>query len=225
MEFLATPRPGDTLYLLGDLFDFWFEDGRPPPPRHARVLRAIGQATARGVAVAFMGGNHDYWARTARRPGYFEAALGVRLLRDPTPVLHQGQRLLLTHGDALGGPRGAYRRARQVLRHPASIAAFRRLPRRVALGLAARTSAASRRRHDPALSARDAKRLRDAALATLAAGAYDAVVAGHVHAPEITHSPAGVYLNLGDWIEHRTYGRLVDGRLSLETFVPGLGSG
>lgn len=217
-EFLIQPGAGDVLYLLGDLFDFWFDFGGPPPARHGPVLRAIGSAVARGAAVWFMGGNHDHWARAGRRPGWLETALGVRLLPDPAVVEHQGLRLLLTHGDALGGARGGYRVVRGVLHHPIAIGAFRQLPRRLGLWLARHTSRASRRRHDATLQAHDAALLRLAALSTLVDGPYDAVVAGHVHAPELLEAPQGLYLNLGDWIEHRTYGRLAGGRLSLDTF-------
>ncbi|HUP01670.1 MAG TPA: UDP-2,3-diacylglucosamine diphosphatase [Gemmatimonadota bacterium] len=220
VAFLDALPSGDALYLLGDLFDFWFDFGAPPPPAYGPVLRALERATRRGVRIAFMGGNHDFWARTLRRPGYLEREIGLALIGDPCPVTLQGMRLFLTHGDALGGSEGAYRFVRGVLRSPAAIRAFRILPQRLGYWLAARTSAVSRERHDEAARVRHRDALRAQALATLAAGGWDAVIAGHVHHPERIVTENGVYLNLGDWIEHRTYGRLCEGRLTLETFEP-----
>lgn len=217
--------PADArLYLLGDIFDFWFEDGGLPPPRYGAVLRALGRVTARGARVAFLGGNHDYWARTSGQPGYLEQALGITLVSDPFPVTHQGMRLLLTHGDALGGAQGGYRIVRGVLRNRLAIAAFRRLPRALRFGLAARTSATSRTRHTGPAQARYREALREAARAVLATGVCDAVIAGHIHTPERAELSGGIYCNLGDWITHRTFARLDGGALTLETFQPSHGS-
>jgi len=217
VDFLDRLEPHSTLYLLGDVFDFWF-DYDEPPRRHGPVLRALQRARGRSVELAFMGGNHDYWVRAGRGPGWLERALGVEILEDPHLVRHDGLSLLLTHGDALGGAHGAYRWVRAILRHPVSIAAFRLLPARVGHWLADRTSAESRDRHEEADLLRHRDTLRAAAARELARGEVDAVVAGHVHWPERSALDGGVYLNLGDWTVHRTYGRLVDGRLSLERF-------
>jgi UDP-2,3-diacylglucosamine hydrolase len=165
-----------------------------------------------------MGGNHDYWVRAGRGPGWLERVLGVRVLDDPHLTRHDGLAILLTHGDALGGAVGGYRAVRAVLRNPVSIFAFRLLPARVGHWLADRTSATSRDSHDEADRARHRDRLRAAAVRELARADVDAVVAGHVHVPERSELPGGVYLNLGDWTVHRTYGRLVDGVFSLERF-------
>ena len=208
---------GSMLYLLGDVFDFWF-DYAEPPRKHGPVLRALQRARSRDVAVAFMGGNHDYWVRAGRGTGWLERELGIRVLDDPHLAHHDGLALLLTHGDALGGARGGYRAVRAVLRNPVAIFAFRLLPARVGHWLADRTSTASRGSHSDEALARYRDRLRAAAVRALEQPDVDAVVAGHVHSPERSAHPGGVYLNLGDWTVHRTYGRLVGGALSLERF-------
>ena len=217
IAFLDRLEPGSMLYLLGDVFDFWF-DYAEPPRRHGPVLRALQRARAREVAIAFMGGNHDYWVRAGRGPGWLERELSIQVLDDPFVARHDGLALLLTHGDALGGAQGRYRWVRAVLRNPAAIFAFRLLPPRAGHWLADRTSTTSRGRHTEAALARYRDRLRSAAARALANGEVDAVVAGHVHWPERSEHGGGVYLNLGDWTVHRTYGRLKDGVLSVERF-------
>lgn len=221
LAFLDRLEPGSTLYLLGDVFDFWF-DYAEPPRQHGAVLRALQRARGRDVAIAFMGGNHDYWVRAGRGPGWLERELGIQVLDDPHVACHDGLALLLTHGDALGGARGGYRWVRAVLRNPASIYAFRMLPARAGHWLADRTSAESRGRHDEADLARHRDRLRAAATRELQRGEVGAVVAGHVHSPERSELGGGVYLNLGDWTIHRTYGRMEDGRLSIKRFDAGV---
>ncbi len=221
VAFLDGLQSGTTLYLLGDVFDFWFDFGGPPPTRYAALLEALGRAVSRGVRISFMGGNHDYWARRGQGPGWLEREIGIEVLEDPHTVEHQGLRLLLSHGDALGGATGRYRAIRAVLHHPAAIRLFGLLPSRLGYAIADRTSGLSRDRHDDALTREHAHRLRAAATRLLAVANVDAVVAGHVHIPERLETDHGLYLNLGDWIEHRTYGRLEDGELTLETFDPG----
>lgn len=220
VDFLDGIPGGDRLYLLGDLFDFWFDFGGPPPLRYAPALRALQRAVGRGAGVAFMGGNHDHWARAGRGPGWLERALGLAVLEDPHRVTHQGVRLLLTHGDALGGTAGSYRWVRGFLHHPLPIAGFRLLPTRLGYRIADLTSRASRSRHHAEALERHRARLAGAARAALADPDVDAVVAGHVHHPERVETADGIYLNLGDWVAHRTYGRLADGALTLERFRP-----
>jgi UDP-2,3-diacylglucosamine hydrolase len=220
VTFIERLEGGDRLYLLGDIFDFWFDFGGSPPNRYGPILRAIGRATGRGVEVSFMGGNHDHWARTSGRPGYLERVLGVTLLEDPTRVEIEGSRLLLTHGDALGGAHGTYAIVRRVLRHRLPTIAFRLVPQRLGYWLGARISRTSRGQHaGEALEAHGA-RLRAAATRVIADEALDGVIAGHIHHPEQLELGAGRYINLGDWISHRTYAQLTDRDLSLKHFEP-----
>ena len=226
IAFLDRLGPGDILYLLGDVFDFWFDFHGDPPALYGPLLVALASAVHRGARISFMGGNHDYWTRAGRGPGRLEREVGLEVIEDPHRVEHQGVRLLLCHGDALGGAVGGYRFVRGVLHHPLAIQLFGLLPARLGYAIADRTSRVSRHRHDEALTREHADRLREAARRILEEEPVDAVVAGHVHLPERLETPHGIYLNLGDWILHRTYGRLEGGRLMLERFgsmPPGTG--
>lgn len=220
VAFLAELQPPERLYLLGDVFDFWFDYGGPPPARYRPLLGALGRAVRRGVRISFMGGNHDYWARTGRGPGWLEREIGLEVLEDPSRVEHQGLRLLLTHGDALGGATGGYRFVHALLHHPVTIRLYRQLPPRLGYAIADRTSLLSRDRHDDEATLEHARRLRQAATRILAEEEVDVVVAGHVHIPERLETGHGLYVNLGDWIQHRTYGRLEKGEFTLEAFRP-----
>jgi UDP-2,3-diacylglucosamine hydrolase len=220
IAFLAARSPGETLYILGDLFDFWFDDAEPPARHHA-ILRAIGSLTERGVRCALMGGNHDFWLRRGHRPGWLERVLGVEIIRDPHVAEHHGRCLLLAHGDGLGASRGAYGALRHLLRHRLAIHGFGLLPRRLRDSLGALASTASRRRHNDAFVEEVAVELRATAIRVLAERDVDAVIAGHVHRPMLVSTPGGDYLNVGDWMFYRTYGVMREGTLALEAYDGG----
>ncbi|MGE0371585.1 MAG: UDP-2,3-diacylglucosamine diphosphatase, partial [Gammaproteobacteria bacterium] len=88
-------NPGDTLYILGDLFEAWLGDDAVLPDQRP-VLGALHAAAGRGVTLFFMHGNRDFLAGAS-----FAAQSGCRLLADPAVVELGGERALLMHGDTL----------------------------------------------------------------------------------------------------------------------------
>jgi UDP-2,3-diacylglucosamine hydrolase len=84
------------IYLLGDIFDFWFEYRRVAPKGHVRVLARLAELTRKGVDVVFITGNHDMWCYD-----YFEQECGIKIFRKPQVVEIEGRVLHLAHGDNL----------------------------------------------------------------------------------------------------------------------------
>lgn len=95
------------LYLLGDIWDFWYEYRDVVPKGYVRVFAALTALMDAGVEVFFMPGNHDIWAY-----GYFEE-LGLRRLQQPCVTEIGGKRFCLGHGDGLGPVKGSYRLLRR----------------------------------------------------------------------------------------------------------------
>ena len=87
-------READAVFILGDLFDFWFEYKRVVPKGFVRVLGKLCELTDRGIRVVFMTGNHDMWVRD-----YFEAECGVEVYTSPRIMELAGKRVFLAHGD------------------------------------------------------------------------------------------------------------------------------
>lgn len=87
-------RDAEAIFILGDLFDFWFEYKRVVPKGFVRVLGKLCELTDRGIRVVFMTGNHDMWVRD-----YFEAECGVEIYTSPRVVELAGKRVFLAHGD------------------------------------------------------------------------------------------------------------------------------
>ena len=85
------------IYLLGDIFDFWFEYKRVVPKGFVRVLGKIAELTDRGVEIHIFAGNHDMWTLD-----YFEKECGMIIHRDEYLVTLFDKKLLLRHGDAIG---------------------------------------------------------------------------------------------------------------------------
>ena len=89
----------EAIYLLGDMFDFWYEYGKVVPKGFTRFLGKLSELTDSGVEVHYFTGNHDIWAY-----GYLEEECGVTLHRKPLTTELHGKTFFLAHGDGLGDP-------------------------------------------------------------------------------------------------------------------------
>jgi UDP-2,3-diacylglucosamine hydrolase len=185
-----------SLFLVGDIFDFWFEYPRSAPVAHGDVLSALAALSDAGASIHFLGGNHDYWA-----DGKFEALTGATVHRDPLDMTLFGRRLFIAHGDGLPGGDLGYRFLKAVIRSRPAIAAFRLIPPRAGESIA---------RWASGLSEIDEERIRRAIppmrdfLRTKLSQGFDAVVVGHVHRPAFWTWPEGTGIIVGDWMENRS---------------------
>jgi UDP-2,3-diacylglucosamine hydrolase len=205
----------EQLYIVGDLFDFWFEYRHAVPRGGFRALHAIAGLVDSGTHVSYLGGNHDFWCGT-----YLAREVGLDVRPSPITVEHQGRRIFLAHGDGLGPGDTGYRMLKAVLRNPAAIALYRWLHPDLGIPLAHRVSAVSRvhtKGRDPYLM----RMSRHVASPQYAQG-HDVVLVGHVHDPMHLRDDAGrEFLVIGDWIDAFSFVRLAAGRFSLLRFVPG----
>lgn len=175
----ASLAPGDELWLLGDLFEFWAGRGHAALPDHRPALESLRETGRRGISIRFLPGNRDFLLedRTLREWG-MEPAGGTE-----TMIERQGRRIYLAHGEFLCPKDLAYRRAAALLRNPASLWIGRRLP----FPLAYR-AAQSFRRHSEAKRGRPTEPgtydLSEGMLAGIADRMnVDDLIVGHVHKP------------------------------------------
>ena len=87
-------KDAEKIYLLGDIFDFWFEYRRVVPQGFVRVLGRFAELSQRGVEIVFYTGNHDMWCYD-----YLEWECGMRIVRRPQIEMVGGMKLHLAHGD------------------------------------------------------------------------------------------------------------------------------
>ena len=194
------------IFILGDLFDFWFEYRHVVFSGYFPILRAFADARDADVQFHLVCGNHDLWAGR-----FLVTELGFQVHRAPTLMDLGGRRVLFAHGDGLNPRDRAYRLYRRFARSRLAITAFRQLHPDCAMALARFVSHGSRRltmADDPS-QGREAQALRAYARQALARNEADVVMCGHAHAPTREDYPtpngAGLYINCGDWMRHRSY--------------------
>ncbi|HEY6195887.1 MAG TPA: UDP-2,3-diacylglucosamine diphosphatase [Candidatus Eisenbacteria bacterium] len=207
----SLPGRAASLYIVGDLFDFWFEYRTAIPRRHFPTLAVLQRLRETGLDIAYLNGNHDFWLGT-----FFRDTLGIRTLDGVASVEAQGRKLWLHHGDGLVGGDLGYRALRAVLRSRAAIALYGCLHPDLGLPLARVVSRWSRRsRGEGAL---EPQRLwREIAEPRFREG-YDGVLIGHFHHAYERREPGREFFILGDWIDRFSYAELNDGRIELKTW-------
>ena len=201
-DFFALVRQQQaTLFIVGDLFDFWFEYRSVVFACYFKVLRALQELVEAGCEVHYLGGNHDYWAGD-----FLSREIGLQVHYRPLDIMINKQRFHVTHGDGILRNDLGYRILRAVLRSELLIRLFRMLHPDLALFIARKVSGKSRRlnRRPPAVQARDREDLVAYGEIQLQSGA-DYVVVGHLHLPTQVHRGERIILNLGDWLHYYSF--------------------
>jgi len=201
------------VFVVGDLFDFWFEYGAVVPRHGTRVMAALAELVDAGIPVTCLGGNHDWWLGKALVEEY-----GVYVRRRPLWVRAQEKTLFVAHGDGLSGPDRYYRLVRAVLHNRISEVAFRVLHPScgaVLANLASKTR--SNREYCDTVQAQITPVFRAAVPEVFARGANIAVF-GHVHTVRLELVDSNVLAVLGDWINLRSYGELREGAFRIRTW-------
>jgi UDP-2,3-diacylglucosamine hydrolase len=227
--FEETQHDASAYYLLGDVFDFWFELRRAVPKHFVRLQGCLARLTDKGLPVHYFTGNHDGWTF-----GYLEEELGVILHRDTLMTEWDGKRLLLAHGDGKGPGDQGYKRLKKVFNSPLNQRLFSWLHPDFSFGIAQNWSRKSRAsqgsEHDPELPssiAFDPNRewlyhyclRKQNEQRQKGESGFDYLVFGHRHLPIFCPLPGGgTYVNLGEWIDQPTYGRFRDGQLELLSY-------
>jgi UDP-2,3-diacylglucosamine hydrolase len=203
----------EELYIVGDLFDFWFEYRTVIPKGFHRTLAVLQSFTDRGIPVKFLVGNHDCWAMD-----FFSVELGMETHRAPFEATIQGRRVYLHHGDGLATNDFGYRLIKPLLRHPVAVWCYRWLHPDLGVPLA-RGSSRTSRTYTSQKDYGNEEGLLRFARERIQEGIH-IVVMGHRHQPILMPIDGGVYVNLGDWISCNTYAIMEAGTIRLATWTP-----
>lgn len=195
----------ESIYLMGDIFDFWFEYKRAVPRGFTRVLGKLAEITDLGITVHFFTGNHDIWVFD-----YLPSEIGVIVHRDLVKTEIRGKKFFLGHGDGLGPFDKGYKILKKIFTNPILQWGFARIHPNFSIWLAHKWSSHSRLR-DGKIEA-DTFRGEDKEWLVLFAREelkkehFDYFVFGHRHWPcNIQLNEKSRYINTGDWITHFTY--------------------
>ncbi len=192
------------IFILGDLFDFWYEYKKVVPKGYVRILGKLAEITDSGIPVYFFVGNHDMWMND-----YFQKELNIPVFFEPKEFFYNDKKFLIGHGDGLGPGDHGYKFIKKVFRNKACQWLFGILPPYIGMGIAgyfSRKSRAQTGQSDEVFLGEDKEWLIQYSKEVLQKTHYDYFVFGHRHLPlNIRLTEKSRYLNLGDWIKYDSY--------------------
>lgn len=209
----------EALYLVGDVFDFWFEYKKAIPKGHVRLLGKLAEWTDAGIPIHFFTGNHDIWMFK-----YFEEELGIPTYREPILQKLGDKTFFIGHGDGLGPGDFGYKRLKKVFTNRMCQRLFASLHPNIGIQLASYFSGKSREHNEKEpekFLGKEQEWLYQYAEQKLKQEAeIDYFIFGHRHIPldiELTNQKSR-YLNLGEWINFNSYAVYDGQELSLQFF-------
>ncbi len=205
------------IYLVGDIFDFWFEYRHAVPKGFVRLQGKIAEITDSGIPVHYFTGNHDMWVFD-----YIPEELGVSLFREPVEREYSGRKFLIGHGDGLGPGDKGYKFIKKVFSSKVCQWMFGKLHPDWGIGLANFWSGRSRETKslpDEVFLGEENEWLVQYCKEVIKEKHFDYFIFGHRHLPlDIKIGDKSRYINLGDWIRYNTYAVFDGDHLLLKKF-------
>ena len=127
----SVKNDAEQVFIVGDIFDFWFEYRNVVPKGYTRLLGKLAELSDAGIKLHFFVGNHDMWVRD-----YFTKELGMQIYFEPTAFNLYGKKFLIGHGDGQGPGDHKYKFLKKIFRNPLCQWAFGVIPSRVGIGIA-----------------------------------------------------------------------------------------
>ena len=205
------------IYLVGDVFDFWFEYKSTVPKGFVRLLGKLAELSDSGINIHFFTGNHDMWAFD-----YLTEEIGAKMYREPIEIDLSGKKMMIGHGDGLGPADHGYKFIKKVFANKLCQWLFARLHPNLSFGVAHYFSKKSR----IATGTSDEKFLGNEnewlvlyCKEVLKKRHIDYFIFGHRHLPlDIQLNDKSRYINLGEWIHYNTYAVFNGEKLELKKF-------
>lgn len=192
------------IFIVGDLFDFWYEYKKVVPKGFVRILGKLAELTDAGIPVHFFVGNHDMWMKD-----YFQTELNIPVYFEPADFEFGGKKFLVGHGDGLGPGDHGYKFIKKIFRNRACQWLFGTLPPYIGMGIAhyfSRKSRAQTGQTDEKFLGEENEWLISYCKEILKQKHYDYLVFGHRHLPiDFKLGENSRYVNLGDWIRYFSY--------------------
>lgn len=214
----------EAIYLLGDIFDFWFEYRNVIPKGFVRMQGKIAELTDSGITVHWFLGNHDMWIFN-----YMETELGVKIHRHPIRQTIQGKNVLIGHGDGLGPGDSRYKFIKKAFACKINQTLFAFFHPRIGIGLGNYFSRKSRLANlsncnnntetNPKITNGNNEMLVRYCESIVKTENIDCFIFGHSHHTAYhTLSNGSRYINTGEWVYHSFYAVMENGTIVLKTF-------
>lgn len=206
------------LYLVGDVFDYWFEYKEAIPKGCMRLLGKLCELSDAGIKIHLFTGNHDMWIFD-----YFTKEIGLEMHYKPLNVSHFGKQYHIAHGDGLGPGDYGYKIIKKIFSNAICQWLFHRLHPNFGLWLMKKTSHTSRMADDAADAVTDPEKewLIQYSYDYLKSQPTDYFVYGHRHHPMVYALKASTaqVIYLGDWLTHFTYLKVDETGVELGTYI------
>ncbi|ULQ51225.1 UDP-2,3-diacylglucosamine diphosphatase [Flavihumibacter fluvii] len=212
-------QDADAIFIVGDLFDFWYEYKSVVPKGYVRILGKLATLTDNGIPIFFFVGNHDMWMR-----GYFEKELNIPVYFKEMPFEFNGKKFLIGHGDGLGPGDHGYKFIKKIFRNPLCQWFFGIIHPSIGIALAnylSRRSRAATGQTDERFLGEENEWLITYCKDVLQQKHYDYFIFGHRHLPIDFNLPkSSRYINLGDWLRYDSYAVFDGTSLQLQYYKP-----
>ena len=218
IQWLDSIKPeAKSIYLLGDIFDFWFEYKTVVPKGFVRLLGKLAELTDNGTDIYLIRGNHDLWMYD-----YLPKEVGVQIIDDKTILEENGKRIFLAHGDGLGPGDFGYKIIKKIFSNSLCQWLFARIHPNFGFGIAHFWSKRSRlvnnKNHEEFLG-ENKEWLISYCKQNQKENPVDFYIFGHRHLPlQITIDQSSEYINLGDWIQYFSYAQFDGENLELKYY-------
>jgi UDP-2,3-diacylglucosamine hydrolase len=218
ISFLESIRTqAEVIFIVGDMFDFWYEYRQVVPKGYVRLLGKLGELTDSGIAIHFFVGNHDMWMND-----YFQTELNIPVYFEPKEFEFNNKKFFIGHGDGLGPGDHGYKMLKKVFRNRFCQWMFGVLPPYIGIGLANYFSRKSRQaadQNEEHFVSKDREWLVTYSMEILQQKHYDYFIFGHRHIPlDLPLNDMSRYINLGDWIRYSTYAFFDGTHMNLQTY-------
>lgn len=205
VDFLESIRSeAHTIFIVGDLFDFWYEYRNVVPRGYVRMLGKLAELTDEGIQIHFFVGNHDMWMKD-----YLQKELNIPVYFEPKEFLIKDRIFYVGHGDGVGPGDHGYKRLKKIFRNPVCQWLFGILPPAIGIGLAnffSRKSRAATGASEEEFLGEEKEWLLIFCREEIKKKKIHFFVFGHRHLPiDFRLDNSSRYINLGDWINYDTY--------------------
>ncbi|MDG2397027.1 MAG: UDP-2,3-diacylglucosamine diphosphatase [Flavobacteriaceae bacterium] len=209
-------KDASEIFLLGDLFDFWFEYVKVVPKGFVRVLGKLAEISDSGIKINFFVGNHDLWTKD-----YFQKELGFNVYRKPEEFRFNNKLFFIGHGDGLGPFDNGYKFLKSIFTNTFTNFLFRILHPDIGIKIGQFLSKKNKLisgNQEPKFLGKEKEWLIKYCEKKLNEKHRDFFIFGHRHLPiNIDLKQRSKYINLGDWISHFTYAVFDGNKIELKT--------
>ena len=206
----------EAIYLVGDIFDFWFEYKKAVPKGYVRLLGKLAEISDSGIPIHIFTGNHDMWLFD-----YLEDEINAHIYREPIEISMKGKRFFISHGDGLGPGDNGYKLIKKIFKNKLCQWLFERIHPNLGISIAQYWSKKSRIANGEKDESYYGEKewLTQFCKEKMKTIEVDYFIFGHRHLPlQVDLGNNTIYINLGEWVNYNSYAVFDGKKLELKRY-------